>query len=228
MFGQGRIWHNVCPDGCETNCAFLRECFCSFQSVTRASPESCNIDGATSYPQPTAAFSPQSKQQLRDAVKNCIKSSRIGDCSGGPHGSIGDWDVSAVTHMGEIFSHASAFNQGLSKWNVSKVVNMAYMFYRACAFNQDLSKWDVSSATKMASMFHDACTFNQDLSNWDVSAVTDMTYMFYSASSFKRELCGVAWMNSRADKTDMFHASPGSIASAVCTTTTNGYGHGCI
>ena len=100
--------------------------------------------------------------------------SPIGDCSEGPYGSIGDWDVSGVTKMGKIFSQAS--------------------------------------------------TFNQDLLKWDVSAVTDMGYMFYGASAFKRELCGVAWVKSKADKRDMFAGSPGSISLTVCTTDRTGNG----
>ena len=102
--------------------------------------------------------------------------SPIGDCPEGAHGSIGDWDVSGVTKMEEIFYHASAFNQ--------------------------------------------------DLSKWDVSAVTDMRYMFYGASAFKRELCGVAWVHSKADKMNMFTDSPGSIASSACTTARPNYGEG--
>ena len=127
--------------------------------------------------------------------------SPIGDCSEGPHGSIGDWDVSGVTQMAEIFSHAKAFNQ-------------------------DLSKWDVSAATNMGSMFSSASTFNQDLSKWDVSAVTNMGHMFHRASAFKHELCGDAWVHSKADKTDMFTDSPGSMASTVCTTARPDYGEG--
>merc|ERR1719201_1550762 len=74
------------------------------------------------------AFRPQSEQQLQDAVNDCIENSPIGDCSEGPHGSIGDWDVSGVTKMGKIFSHASTFNQDLSKWDVSAVADMESMF----------------------------------------------------------------------------------------------------
>ena len=117
--------------------------------------------------------------------------SSIGDCFEGPHGSIGDWDVSAVTDMKDLF-------------------------YGASAFNQDLSRWDVSAVTDMRSMFAYATSFNQDLSNWDVSKVTNMEEMFRGASAFKRELRGIAWGHSKAVKTDMFKYSPGSI-SAVCT-----------
>ena len=77
--------------------------------------------------------------------------------------------------------------------------------------------WDVSAVTVMSATFLGASAFNQDLSKWDVSAVTDMSYMFYGASAFKRELCGDAWVNSEADKTDMFTDSQGLISSTGCT-----------
>ena len=100
--------------------------------------------------------------------------SPIGDCSGWAHGSIGDWDVSAVTDMNRMFVHASAFNQDLSRWDVSAVGNMEKMFFRASAFN--------------------------------------------------RKLCGDAWVQSKADKSEMFIGSPGSISSTVCKTAKHGYG----
>ena len=124
--------------------------------------------------------------------------SPIGDCSEGSRGLIGDWDVSSVTSMASMFSHKTAFNQ-------------------------DLSKWDVSSVKTMNSMFYEASAFNQDLSKWDVSAVTDMKGMFYGASSFNRELSGVAWGHSKADKTDMFKDSPGSISKACTRDKTGNY-----
>merc|ERR1719472_153493 len=99
---------------------------------------------------------------------------------------------------------------------------MASMFSYASKFNADLSKWDVSAVTDMRAMFVRASAFNQDLSKWDVSAVTTMASMFYAASAFKRELSGVAWGHSKADKTDMFEDSPGSI-SKVCTRDTTAF-----
>ena len=78
-----------------------------------------------------------------------------------------------------------------------------------------IGDWDVSGMTKMGRIFSDASAFNQDLSKWDVSAVTYMRFMFYDASAFERELCGAAWVHSKADKEDMFKDSPGSIASTV-------------
>merc|ERR1712032_597296 len=104
--------------------------------------------------------------------------------------------------------------------DVSAVTNMGSMFLQASAFNMDLSKWDVSKVTDKTFMFSFATSFNQDLSKWDVSGVLKMLYMFYGATAFKYELCGEAWVNSEADKSDMFTFSPGSIALVECTTTT--------
>merc|ERR1712037_538367 len=81
---------------------------------------------------------------------------------------------------------------------------MVKIFSHASTFNQDLAKWDVSSVTDMWLMFSHASAFNQDLSKWDVSAVTTMRHMFYGVLAFKRELCGAAWVNSKADKEHMF------------------------
>ena len=91
------------------------------------------------------------------------------------------------------------------------------MFNRAKFFNGDISKWDVSSVEDMSSMFSCAALFNGDLSKWDVSSVTNMAFMFKDAGSFKRELCGSAWVHSKARKPKMFEGSPGSISKAVCT-----------
>ena len=106
---------------------------------------------------------------------------------------------------------------------MSAVTDMNYMFFGASAFNKDLSKWDVSAVTSMRLMFAYASAFNQDMSMWDVSAVTEMNNMFDGAKAFKRELCGAAWLNSKADKTEMFKDSPGSISSTVCKKARTGY-----
>ena len=76
-----------------------------------------------------AAFKPQSKAELKAAVRQCIRLSPIGNCSKGLHGPIGDWDVSAVTSMDSMFFDASDFNQDLSKWDVSAVTEMNVMFF---------------------------------------------------------------------------------------------------
>ena len=44
-----------------------------------------------------------------------------------------------------------------------------------------------------------------------------MTSMFHEAGAFKRELCGAAWLGSKAIKKKMFQGSSGSIPQTVCT-----------
>ena len=193
----------------------------------------------------TAAFGPQNTKELSKAVQECIKQSKIGDCSAGLHGPIGSWDVSAVTDMGGMFAGAIAFNQDLSAWDVAAVRDMSGMFSAAHSFDKDLSAWDVSAVTTMWGMFANAHSFNQELSTWnvsgvtimsgmfagadsfnqnlsawDVAAVTDMNDMFRDATSFDQILCGVSWVSSKAKKGLMFAESSGSIchmsSSYVC------------
>ena len=51
--------------------------------------------------QPIAGWAPKSQAQLKAAIAECLKLSP--DCDKGPHGSIGSWDVSAVTDMTGLF-----------------------------------------------------------------------------------------------------------------------------
>ena len=104
---------------------------------------------------------------------------------------LNSWDVSSVTDMAYMFSHASSFNQPLNSWDVSAVTDMSGMFYYISSFNQPLNSWDVSAVTDMSGMFYYISSFNQPLNSWDVSAVTDMHGMFYHASSFNQSIS--AW-----------------------------------
>ena len=139
----------------------------------------------------TSAFSPISRLQLKSAVVACLKLSPSGECFDGPHGPIVGWDV-------------------------SRAVDMSRMFSNAKNFDGDISKWDVSRAENMRGMFLGATSFNGDLTKWDVSSVKDMSDMFRGAKIFKRELCGAAWVYSKAKKTTMFAGSSGSISRDSC------------
>ena len=92
------------------------------------------------------------------------------------------------------------------------------MFQRAITFNGDISKCDVSSVTHMSIIFLSESAINGDVSKWDVSRVRNMDYMFQNVKSFKQELCGAAWVHSKASKIQMFAGSPGSISRIVYTT----------
>jgi hypothetical protein len=95
------------------------------------------------------------------------------------NGLIGEWDVSSVTSMSQMFKDADAFTgKNFYKWDTSKVQDMSGMFEHATLFNAIIGGWDVSSVKKMNTMFQNAFSFNQDLSAWDVSSCTDFTRMF--------------------------------------------------
>merc|ERR1712032_1107845 len=130
---------------------------------------------------------------------------------------ISKWDVSKVTDMTGMFTHAESFQSDVSKWDVSSVTNLDNMCEGAKSFQSDISKWDVSKVTAMTAMFMHASSFNVDISKWDVSRVSDMTAMFMGAKSFEQELCGAAWVRSKARKEKMFQDSAGSISRTVCT-----------
>lgn len=160
-----------------------------------------------------AAFAPSDKAQLRDAVAKCLKLSSFGDKCETEHGPIGDWDVSSVHDMSELFSGATEFNADISKWDMSRVFNTKRMFYNARFFNSDISKWDVSSVTDMTQMFMQAYFFNSDISKWHVSRVRSFRGMFnmreigtfsHKAPSFNADIS--QWDTSHAtDMSNMFY-----------------------
>jgi surface protein len=92
-----------------------------------------------------------SKTELKNAINACLKLP-TGDCSDGPDGAIGEWDISRVTDMSRMFSDANSFHGDISKWGVSSVTDMNCMFFQAAAFGCDLARWDVSSVTNMHGM----------------------------------------------------------------------------
>jgi surface protein len=91
---------------------------------------------------------------------------------------IGDWDVSKVTQMNELFFEQTSFNEPIGKWDVSNVTDMAYMFAWADSFNQDISDWDVSNVDDMRGMFYNAESFNGNIDKWDMSNVKNKDDMF--------------------------------------------------
>ena len=81
-----------------------------------------------------------------------------------------------------MFVYAEDFNQDIGNWQVSNVTNMMEMFALAVAFNQPIGNWDVSSVTNMKYMFWEAEAFDQDLSAWNVEAVKYMNDLLYRTS----------------------------------------------
>ncbi|MCH2209355.1 MAG: BspA family leucine-rich repeat surface protein [Lentisphaerales bacterium] len=118
--------------------------------------------------------------------------------------NIGDWDVSHVTSMTEMFFGASSFNGDLSSWDVSNVTSMASMFYGASSFNSDVSGWDVSNVQSLSHVFAFATLFNSDVSGWDVSNVTEFDGVFRAAEAFDGDVS--AWNVSKGTKMNAMFA----------------------
>jgi len=98
---------------------------------------------------------------------------------------IGDWDVSDVQDMDELFKGMKNFNQPLP-WDTRSVKSMNGTFRRCSAFNQPLA-WDTSSVRDMNATFTGCSSFNTAL-DWDTSSVTDMGAMFWTCSALNAEI----------------------------------------
>ncbi len=103
-------------------------------------------------------------------------------------GDIGNWDVSSVTNMLDMFSFAKEFNSPLNDWDVSKVTSMAGMFYGSKKINSDIGKWEVSNVIDMSYMFAYTKEFNQNISSWNINNVVNMGSMFSDAKSFNQNI----------------------------------------
>jgi surface protein len=108
------------------------------------------------------------------------------------YGRIGEWDVSAVTNMSNLFSgndrRSNEFNDDISGWNVGSVTNMNSMFFYTNKFNQNIGSWNVGSVTNMDHMFSHTSRFNQDIGEWKVGSVTNMMGMFSQAQQFNQDI----------------------------------------
>ena len=147
---------------------------------------------------PPTFFKPAGYAALKVAVEACLAETSDGTCpifaasddtTGKPYGVIGDWDISAVTSLQNIFIAKKHFNQDLSKWDTSAVTSMSGTFMSSRVFNQDISSWDTSNVVTMHKMFANSWVFNQDISTWDTGAVTDMSSLFQS-SKFNQDISG--------------------------------------
>ena len=166
-------------------------------------------------------ISPQDRAQLKKFVAVCIEWSV--DCTDRLHAPIGDWDLSRVADMSDMFIDATWFNGDLSKWDVSRVTRMEYMFSSAINFQTDISKWNMSRVVSTSGMFQYAILFNGNISTWDVSSVRIMDYMFDHAHFFngnisKWDVSSVNNMdymfyNAKAFNGDVSKWNVGSVAS---------------
>ena len=72
----------------------------------------------------TAEFAPRFGVDFKSTVNVCLEISSLRDCGRGPHGPIGDWDVTRVRSLYSTFSGTAEFNANISKWDVSSVTGI--------------------------------------------------------------------------------------------------------
>jgi surface protein len=98
------------------------------------------------------------------------------------YGSIGDWNVAAVSDMNALFYQMPSFNADISKWNTASVSNMHYMFKDSYAFNRPIASWNTAAVTNINSMFRSSAVFvsqfNQNIGAWNVASVRSIEWLF--------------------------------------------------
>jgi surface protein len=101
---------------------------------------------------------------------------------------IGQWDVSQVTNMNNLFEGYQMFNEPLESWNMSNVTSTILMFHGCKNFNQPLNNWNMSNVVDTSKMFLNCHVFNQPLNNWDMSNVDNINGMFFGCMRFNQSL----------------------------------------
>jgi hypothetical protein len=118
---------------------------------------------------------------------------------------IGNWDMTGLSSMQNIFQSNTAFNQDISTWNLATCIDISGAFYRASSFNYDLTNWERSTVgdestmcrvTNMTNAFRQT-SFNSGLaagvtgtrmSNWDLRSNTSLFFTFTTNSGFNQNI----------------------------------------
>lgn len=104
-------------------------------------------------------------------------------------GSLGSWDISAVTSLSNAFFGCFDFvGMDIENWDVGNCKNFNQCFFAAHSMVAPIGVWDMSSATNIGGMFRSNNGFNQDLSGWDVSNCTKFNHVFAGSSSFNHDI----------------------------------------
>ncbi len=116
-------------------------------------------------------------------------------------GVIGEWDVSNVTDMSNLFMDFHEFDEPLNDWVVSNVTNMKEMFSGCLVSNADTTdkgmfgiiaanfKQELTNLNNIRTHEFSYCmNFNKPLNKWVVSKVTDMSKMFVNCKKFNQPL----------------------------------------
>ena len=96
---------------------------------------------------PNAVEQPQTREELNEWLKDW-NGVRTKSAALAARGSPGEWDVSKITDMSNLFSPLGIidFNEDISNWDVSNVTNMENMFEACTEFNQNITGWYVQQS----------------------------------------------------------------------------------
>jgi hypothetical protein len=122
------------------------------------------------------------------SVDGSISKANGQPCPAG-HTHLSDWDTSLITDMDGIFEKKYSFDQDVGNWDVSSVTTIWDMFWSATEFTNKGQPlyWDVRNVKYAAAVFGKT-KFNQCLCNWDTSNIQDMRNMFYQNTEFNRDV----------------------------------------
>ena len=105
------------------------------------------------------------------------------------------WDTEKLAGTIGMFHRAEVFNQPIGNWNLSNVTDMSQMFYQHQNFNQEISAsvqniggktynaWYTPNNRNYVSTFRQSI-FNKDISNWNTSNVVSFNQMFLDSPDF--------------------------------------------
>ncbi|MEW7278287.1 BspA family leucine-rich repeat surface protein [Aquimarina sp. 2201CG1-2-11] len=121
-------------------------------------------------------------------------------------GQIGNWDMTDITSISNMFKDCIVFDEDISSWTFTKLESANSTFSGATAFNQDISNWDMSKVNSLASMFEDGTSFNQPIGNWTLGVVDYINNIFAGATSFNQDLSNWDFSNVYV-ASDMFNGA---------------------
>jgi surface protein len=115
--------------------------------------------------------------------------------------------TSAVTNMFSMFQRSYSFNKNIGNWDVSNVTGMSQMFYGDSSTpnifnnngNPSISGWTTSSLQNTNRMFGYG-SFDQPIGSWDMSKVNDMEFMFFENTNFNQDIGSWSIRNSADTK----------------------------